>query len=59
MDMKRRDFVRKSIGAGLAAGAAFSMIGYSRIFGKSYSPSDIPFDLVAIKGGEPQDMFDM
>ncbi len=57
--MKRRDFVRKSIGAGLAAGAAFSMIGYSRIFGKSYAPFDIPFDLVAIKGGEPQDMFDM
>ncbi len=54
--MKRRDFFRKSIGAGIAAGAAMSMGPGNRLFAGSASMVD--YDLVAVKGGEPGTMFD-
>jgi len=52
--MKRREFVNKSLKAGALTAASLS-------FGKvpdllAFPPSD--FDLVAIKGGEPNTMFD-
>ncbi len=56
--MKRRDFLRKSIGAGVAAGTAFSMLKYSPLFGANSPSPDEAFDLVAVKGGEPAGMFD-
>lgn len=57
--MKRRDFILKGIGASVAAGAAFSMTGYNRVFGKSMSnPPSEGYDLVAVRGGEPGAMFD-
>ncbi len=55
--MKRRDFLRKGIGAGVLAGSALSMVPYHRIAGKP-AGQDGNFDLVAIKGGEPHTMFD-
>ena len=54
--MKRRDFVRKGIGAGLAAGSAMSFIPVHNLWGKVSSLED--YDLVAIKGGDPGAMFD-
>ncbi len=54
--MKRRDFFRKSIGAGIAAGTAFSLGGYNKLWASSpYTPD---YDMVAVMGGEPDAMFD-
>ena len=54
--MKRREFIWKSAGAAAFAGAYFTLPGNSRVWGMSVPPS--PYDLVAIKGGEPEVMFD-
>lgn len=53
--MKRRDFFKKSVGAGLAAGAAMSIGGYDRLW-NSHSVS-AAYDMVAIMGGKPDAMF--
>ncbi len=55
--MKRREFIRKSIASGVVAGSAISMLPYQNLFGARYNPAE-DFDLIAIKGGEPQLMFD-
>ena len=55
--MKRRDFFRKSIGAGVAAGAALSFGGYNKLWGAS--PGVAKYDMVAIMGGNPDAMFDL
>ncbi len=55
--MKRREFFRKSVGAGIAAGAAFSIGGYNKLWATEASPAK--YDLVAIMGGEPDAMFDL
>jgi uncharacterized protein (DUF362 family) len=55
--MKRRDFFRKSVGAGLAAGAALSLGGYEKLW-PVMSPSG-SYDMVAIMGGKPDSMFDI
>jgi uncharacterized protein (DUF362 family) len=56
--MKRRDFIRKGLGTVAFYGAAMSVPAYSKLFnGFPLSPQD-PYDLVAIKGGEPAVMFD-
>lgn len=55
--MKRRDFVRKSAGAGIAAGAALGLRGYGGII---KAGPDVPaYDMVAIMGGKPEVMFDL
>jgi uncharacterized protein (DUF362 family) len=55
--MKRRDFFKKSIGAGLAAGAAISLGGYDKLWHTTSLPTG--FDMVAIMGGKPDSMFDL
>lgn len=55
--MRRREFFRKSVGAGIAAGAAFSMGGYNKLWAAEASPAK--YDLVALMGGEPAAMFDL
>ncbi len=55
--MKRRDFFRTSIGAGIAAGTAMHLGGYNRLWAGSGS-SFAPYDLVAVRGGAPDVMFD-
>lgn len=51
--MNRRDFLLKSAGAGIALGLT------PGLFGKLNAASFLsPVDLVAIKGGEPAEMFD-
>jgi len=56
--MNRRDFFKKSLQAGLLAGTTLTFGNYKELlaFSKHLPPS--PFDLAAIKGGEPDVMFD-
>ncbi len=55
--MKRRDFIRKSISAGILTGTALSFGGYGKIFANTVN-SALPYDLVAVKDGEPDKMLD-
>jgi len=55
--MKRRDFFKTSIGAGVAAGAALSLGGYEKLWAASSTTAK--YDLVAIMGGNPDAMFDL
>jgi len=71
--MKRRDFISKGLGAAALAGASLSIPFNNKLFGNPSSPNPLfppsppplfhstpllPYDLVAIKGGEPEVMFD-
>ena len=53
--MKRRDFISKSVQAGILAGSALAF-GKDFLFDKTFAQDN--YDLVAIKGGEPAAMFD-
>jgi uncharacterized protein (DUF362 family) len=56
--MDRRSFVKKSFGASIAFGA---FVKTGRVFSQNYFGENfaaLPYDLVAIKGGEPDTMFD-
>lgn len=58
--MNRRDFFRKSLYAGVAAGAAFSLGDPKHLLAAlpiQPGPPDL-YDLVAVKGGDPATMFD-
>jgi uncharacterized protein (DUF362 family) len=55
--MQRRDFLKRSAGAGLAAGAAFGIGRYDRLW--TDVPGRAKYDLVAIMGGNPDAMFDL
>lgn len=55
--MKRRIFLKNSIGAGLAAGAAISFGGYDKLWTRH--PMTVAYDMVAIMGGKPDAMFDL
>ncbi len=54
--MKRRDFFRKGLGAGIAAGSAMAISPYGKLF--AGGAAAVAYDLVAVKGGEPGTMFD-
>jgi uncharacterized protein (DUF362 family) len=56
--MDRRDFIKKSIQAGILIGSAGSFGKYSNLFASHTSLPSNNYDLVAIKGGEPDAMFD-
>lgn len=56
--MKRRDFFKKSVGAGVAAGVVFKLGNYNKLWAKTQGTIPDQFDLVAIKGGDPGAMFD-
>ncbi len=57
--MKRREFIKKSVGAGIIAGTGFSILNNKNIFAlDSTRAGALPYDLVAVKGGSPVDMFD-
>jgi uncharacterized protein (DUF362 family) len=57
--MKRREFIIKSVGAGIVAGTAVSLLKPEKLFAYNKNISDaLPYDLVAIKGGTPEAMFD-
>ena len=53
-NMDRRTFFKKSLGASVAIGTYFTSSQFSKIL--AFSQRN--YDLIAIKGGEPEDMFD-
>jgi len=55
--MRRREFFKTSIGAGVAAGAALSLGGYEKLW--SSVPGSAKYDMVAVMGGNPDAMFDL
>jgi len=57
--MKRRNFLRNSVGAGLAAGAFMSFGHLEKALAGKSLPSRANYDLIAVMGGEPAAMFDM
>lgn len=57
--MKRRDFLLKSINTGLLTGAALSVGNAGNLFASEFSnTAELPYDLVAVRGGTPSEMFD-
>jgi uncharacterized protein (DUF362 family) len=57
--MKRRDFIQKSVSAGLLTGAALSFANFGqKTYGANLPDEQLEFDLVAVRGGEPALMFD-
>ncbi len=55
--MRRREFIVTSTVAALAAGSSFKFGNIGSTFARNLIKDD-KYDLVAIKGGEPEDMFD-
>jgi uncharacterized protein (DUF362 family) len=59
--MKRRDFIRKSAAAAAFTGAALA-VPFNKLWSSPLLPFPssplLPYDLVAVKGGEPEVMFD-
>jgi uncharacterized protein (DUF362 family) len=55
--MKRRDFLKSSIGVGLTAGAAMSLGGYDKLWASTGLSAG--YDMVALMGGKPESMFDL
>ncbi|MGD2035967.1 MAG: DUF362 domain-containing protein [Bacteroidales bacterium] len=56
--MKRRDFILRSITASVASGALFSMGKWNSLMA-SGNEFALPYDLVAVKNGSPEEMFDL
>jgi uncharacterized protein (DUF362 family) len=56
--MDRREFIRRSIGGSIVAGSALAIGNYSKLFAAAPAPLPNAYDLVAVKGGEPDAMFD-
>jgi uncharacterized protein (DUF362 family) len=56
--MKRRDFIRNSVGFGVLSGAALSMGRFNDLVAAETGALQLPYDMVAIKGGEAAEMFD-
>ena len=54
--MERRKFLMKSIGAGVLVGTGFGLSGFNKLVAAPVSTTG--YDLVAVKGGEPDVMFD-
>ncbi len=53
--MDRRTFFRKGFGASIVVGAALAG-RYDNLLSASFTADELPFDLVAVKGGEPDVM---
>ena len=56
--MKRRDFLKTGIKSTIAASAAFSIGNLPKSFAGQIPGPEPPYDLVAIRNGEPDVMFD-
>jgi len=55
--MKRRTFLKSSLSAGMAAGAALSVGGYDKLW--KATPLSVGYDIIAVMGGNPDAMFDL
>ncbi len=56
--MDRRDFLKKAIGGGIVAGSAVAFPGAGRLWAGPRENQGKRYDLVAVRGGEPDRMFD-
>lgn len=56
--MKRRDFIRKSVGVSVASGALLSAGNFRKLMAAEKKVPALPYDLVAVKNGSPTQMFD-
>jgi uncharacterized protein (DUF362 family) len=56
--MDRREFINKGIGAGIVVGTSMFWGKNNPLFARASGSPAIPYDLVAVKGGEPDVMFD-
>lgn len=57
--MNRREFIKKSLATGLITSSAITLGNFSHLFAyPKNSLFHLPFDLIAVKGGEPDVMFD-
>lgn len=56
--MKRRDFISKSLKAGIIAGSALSIGNYEKLFAYNSFLTQNDYHLAAVRGGEPDVMFD-
>jgi len=55
--MDRRDFLKNMLGGTVVVGSSLAFGDYSRVFAAT-GMQPAPYDLVAVKGGEPDQMFD-
>ncbi len=56
--MKRRDFFRKGLSASAAASASMVFGRLDKLFAAPPGFPQLPFDMVAVRNGEPEAMFD-
>ena len=56
--MKRRDFIKTSVNASVAASAAITFGNINTLFANPGGNPLLPYDLVAVRNGEPDAMFD-
>jgi uncharacterized protein (DUF362 family) len=56
--MDRRDFMKKILGGGIVVGGTVAFGGYGRLLSAAPLAAPAAYDLVAVKGGEPEAMFD-
>lgn len=56
--MRRRDFFRKGLSAGVAASATIAFGNLDKLFAIPPRFPMLPYDLVAVRNGEPEAMFD-
>ncbi|MCD4698155.1 MAG: DUF362 domain-containing protein [Bacteroidales bacterium] len=56
--MKRREFIKTSANAGVAASAAVVFGNLNTLFASPNGTPTLPYDLVAVRNGEPDVMFD-
>lgn len=56
--MKRRDFIKKTTGATIATSTALAFSNLNTLFANQSDKTGLPYDLVAVRNGEPDAMFD-
>jgi len=54
--MRRREFIRKGLGAGIMAGSAIKLLPGTGLSARTGTPEN--YDMVAVLGGNPGEMFD-
>lgn len=55
--MDRRNFLKNILGGTVVIGSSLALGDYAQLFAAGDTPA-LPYDLVAVKGGEPEFMFD-
>jgi uncharacterized protein (DUF362 family) len=56
--MERRKFIKTSVNASIAASAAVAFGNINSLFASPNGTPNLPYDLVAVRNGEPGEMFD-